>query len=398
MVLTSCSYIPLEIPLALGMGAKRAVFHELSPSAETCLPRDLCPYAKAFVREHGREWTVAVAGSCDGMRRVYDALRQFRLARAVCFVDVPRKSEGGADEYYAEVLRAFASEVASTSPAESTGPQEATCDVNGPLFRRRLAAVVRTMDSLRGELARVFGLAAFGRVSATDAMDAVLGVNDALGHSCASGLVRGWHPGSGLGGTGEGPGGEDGWLHEAVSEARAAIRRKIRAAAPGGGARVRVGVSGTCLLEPALIGVLEGVGMSVAFVDSCLGQRSFNFRVLADCGPRGAEADLASEPFSSLARAYLKKPACPRMFVGTARAEYLLGLAGSCGVHGIVYVAPKFCDHAYYDFAELKRGVGERGRLPMLLLEMEFGFAHSGQVITRATAFREMLEGRVGTS
>ncbi|MEW6106713.1 MAG: 2-hydroxyacyl-CoA dehydratase family protein, partial [Bacillota bacterium] len=68
----------------------------------------------------------------------------------------------------------------------------------------------------------------------------------------------------------------------------------------------------------------------------------------------------------------------------------------SCGVHGIVYFAPKFCDHAYYDFAELKRHVGESEGLPMLLLEGEYGSARSGQTLTRVTAFREMLEGRLG--
>lgn len=439
MVLVSCSYIPLEIPLALGMAAKRAVFSGLGASCEAYLPRDFCPYARALAREHGQDCVVAVAGSCDGMRRAYDALRHFRLARTVHFVDVPRSCEGGADVYYAEVLRAFARELAPASRRESAGPQGSLCDVDGPLFLRRLTAVIQSMNSLRQELTRLFELVADGRMSAVDAVEAALRVNDALGGGCTVAGRGG--ASSGPAGTGAAPGGECEGFDEAAREAVAALCCATRFAGGGrygqdpdrrvgdcrssksgrAGGKVRVGVSGTCLLEPALLGALEDAGMSVAFVDSCLGLRGFDFRVPANERPCDTEGDLTTgaagagaapqrgevpgaipggelDPFHALARAYLAKPACPRMFVGTARAEHLRKLARSCRANGVVYVAPKFCDHAYYDFAELKRDVGEGGRLPMLLLEVEYGSARSGQIVTRMTAFREMLEGRVGNA
>ena len=432
MVLVSCSYIPLEIPLALGIPAKRAVFREVGASCEAYLPRDFCPYAKAFAREHGQDCVVAIAGSCDAMRRAYDALRYFGLARQVHFVDVPRSWGGGAEAYYAGVLRDFALGLARAARQESGDAGALADNVDGPLFRRRLVAVIQSMNSLRHGLSRLFELVAEGRISAMDAIGTALRVNDALGTRPQGDRDTPPDVPADAGEARARGGDESGGF----SGAAAVLEGAMRLAGPCGpgadgsggsgqsrsggrpGGRAWVGVSGTCLLEPALLGVLEEVGLAVAFVDSCLGPRSFDFRVPTDEGvgqaerdPRtdaGADENAAAgvsssvirggslDPFYALAHAYLGKPACPRMFVGDMRARHLRKLARSSGVQGIVYFAPKFCDHAYYDFAELKRHVGESEGLPMLLLEGEYGSARSGQTLTRVTAFREMLEGRLG--
>ncbi|MDI6638747.1 MAG: 2-hydroxyacyl-CoA dehydratase family protein [Bacillota bacterium] len=432
MVLVSCSYVPLEIPLALGIPAKRAVFREPGASCEAYLPRDFCPYAKAFAREHGQDCVVAIAGSCDAMRRAYDALRYFGLAREVHFVDVPRSCGGGAEAYYAGVLRDFALELAHAVRRERGDAGASAHDVDGPLFQRRLVAVMQSMNSLRQGLSRLFELVAEGRISAMDAIGTALRVNDALGTRPQGDRDTPSDVPADAGEVRARGGDESGGF----SGAAAVLEGAMRLAGPCGpgadgsggsgqsrsgdrpGGRAWVGVSGTCLLEPALLGVLEEVGLAVAFVDSCLGPRSFDFRVPTDEGVGQAEGDPRTDagadenaaagvnssvipggsldPFYALAHAYLGKPACPRMFVGDMRAQHLRELVRSCGVHGIVYFAPKFCDHAYYDFAELKRHVGENEGLPMLLLEGEYGSARSGQTLTRVTAFREMLEGRLG--
>lgn len=413
MVLVSCGYVPLEIPLALGMPAKRAVFWGPGPSCEAYLPRDFCSYAKAFAREYLQDERIAMAGSCDAMRRACDALRYFGLAREVHFVDVPRACGSGAEAYYAEVLREFAQGLAGISGRERGGVGTLVDSVDGPSFQRRLLAVTRSMNRLRSGLLRVFELQAAGHMSAVDAMYLTLGVNDALGGELKGDLEDPRIAAQPDGRRGPGDGDE---AARALARAAAVLERTMhRADATGDGrARdqgVRVGVSGTCLLEPALLGVLEDAGLAVAFVDSCLGSRSFGLEVPVDAGPHETEngADGARacadadgpggarpDPFRVLARAYLSKPACPRMFAGDARARRLWALARSSGAQGIVYFAPKFCDHAYYDFAELKGQVGEGEGLPMLFLEGDYGSAISGQTLTRVTAFREMLEGRLG--
>lgn len=416
LVLVSCGYVPLEIPLALGMPAKRAVFWGPGPSCEAYLPRDFCSYAKAFVREYLQDERIAVAGSCDAMRRACDVLRYFGLAREVHFVDVPRACGGGADAYYAEVLREFAQGLAGTSGREPGGAGRLVDSVDGPSFQRRLLAVTRSMNRIRSGLLRVFELQAAGHMSVVDAMCLTLEVNDALGGELKGDLENPRIVAQPDGGSGPGDGDEAATALAIAADVLESATHRVDATGDGraGDQCVRVGVSGTCLLEPALLGVLESAGLTVAFVDSCLGSRSFGLEVPVDArshetengadgadgvgacadadGPGGARPD----PFRMLARAYLSKPACPRMFVGDARARRLRALARSSGAQGIVYFAPKFCDHAYYDFAELKGQVSEGEALPMLLLEGEYGSAGSGQTLTRVTAFREMLEGRLG--
>jgi len=161
-----------------------------------------------------------------------------------------------------------------------------------------------------------------------------------------------------------------------------------------------VGVSATCLLEPMLVESLEEAGLSVVFIDSCLPFRMFNFSVpgLGTCDSSSNRSDEDArgnaDVFSSLALGYLRKPPCPRVFAGYARIEHLKRLVASSGAQGLVYFAPKFCDLAYYDFAELKQALGETGNLPMILIEGEYGSGRAGQTLTRAIAFKEMLEGR----
>lgn len=82
------------------------------------------------------------------------------------------------------------------------------------------------------------------------------------------------------------------------------------------------------------------------------------------------------------------------MFAGDERIARLGALAAMYGAKGLVYFAPKFCDLGYYDFPDVKRGLRESFGLPSLLLEGEYGAGRTGQVLTRAVAFREMLEGR----
>ncbi|MEW6228490.1 MAG: 2-hydroxyacyl-CoA dehydratase family protein [Bacillota bacterium] len=434
MVLTSCSYIPLEIPLALGIPAKRAFFEAPLASCEACLPRDFCPYAKAFIRQHSPEDILAIAGSCDAMRRVYDVLRHFGYAREVYFVDVPRTSSSDAVAFYAGILREFARyliRVRNDMHRCSSGcsPSSVT-DIRDPMFRDRLLATARSLNSLRMELARIFRLQGDGCVSGREAVEVALRVNENLARETAAeelkgalvpdeeafracqAIIESAVPRAGR--SGWAPGGcENGKAPEESQNERDeahASDKRFRSAGSATGRkrpeagvlrrRVRVGISATCLLEPVLVESLEDAGFSVVFIDSCLPSRMFNFSVpgLGTCDSTSNRSDEDArgnaDVFQSLALGYLRKPPCPRLFAGHARTEHLKRLVASSGAQGLVYFAPKFCDLAYYDFSELKQVLGETGNLPMILIEGEYGSGKAGQTLTRAIAFKEMLEGR----
>ncbi len=68
--------------------------------------------------------------------------------------------------------------------------------------------------------------------------------------------------------------------------------------------------------------------------------------------------------------------------------------ARSGGAQGLVYFTPKFCDlGGYYRFPRNQARSEGDCRAAHLLLEGEYGAGRTGQLLTRAVAFREMLEG-----
>ena len=334
---------------------------------EGYLPRDFCPYARAFIRQYGDFDVVVVAESCDAMRRVYDVLRYWNLAGAVHFVDVPRTYDREAVSFYAEELRSFAAWLS----ASGTTP--------GSEFLEKLKLATKGMNQIRNELSCVFDLVSKRQISAVSGIRLAISVNQLLAdfpstqnsadparHSLRQDL------GSGMFETIVEK--IRGLTSQAVSESDS-----LRLARD----RIPVGVTGTCLLDLSLIDCIDNTGLDVVFIDSCLPSRTYAFVV---------DNETACDPFYALAEAYLGKTPCPRMFRGKERIRRLHELASDYGARGLIYFAPKFCDQAYYDFIEIKQGLRSLCSLPALLLEGQYGAGKTGQALTRVAAFREMLE------
>ncbi len=371
MVYLSCSYIPHEIPLTAGMHVKRGIFEGPLPAMEGYLPRDFCPYARAFLRQYGDDHVVVIAESCDAMRRVYDALRYWSLAGAVHFVDVPRTHDAEAVSFYAEELRNFASNL---------------MDSNAPLpadFCENLKSAIGCMNRIRIGLAKVFDLLSERQVSAVTATRLAMSINQLVADFSTSQDCADLEPRQPRSKHVFAPS----IIETIVRKAEELIDKTLSEAHPLHpiGNRIPVGVTGTCLLDLSLLHCIESAGLDVVFIDSCLPSRTYAFTV---------DNESTSDPFYALAKAYLRKPPCPRMFRDDERIHYLHGLTSDCDARGLIYFAPKFCDQAYYDFLEVKHGLKSPGRLPVLLLEGQYGVGRTGQALTRIAAFREMLESR----
>jgi benzoyl-CoA reductase/2-hydroxyglutaryl-CoA dehydratase subunit BcrC/BadD/HgdB len=137
-------------------------------------------------------------------------------------------------------------------------------------------------------------------------------------------------------------------------------------------------------LPPAYLDLIEDLGGNVAGDDLC---QSYRY-----CLPE-VEPGLASsgnDLFMTLARSYLRRPACPRMLAGPERFAYLQTQIRECQAQGVVYHALKFCDASIYDYALLRNLFTEAG-IPMLYLETEYRDAGLEQARTRIQAFLEVL-------
>ncbi|MBE3518819.1 MAG: 2-hydroxyacyl-CoA dehydratase [Firmicutes bacterium] len=392
MLLSTCSYIPLEIPLSLGIPAKRLFLRDIASGAESYVPRDFCPYAKGvlgYVAEcarGSRRVSLAVAGSCDAMRRIADLVRVYWKDVTLYYVDVPRTSTDYAVHYYASVLKEFSLKLACEASDRNS---------------RGLAETIRIMNRLRREMGGLFREArdsSQGRPWSR-AIDRLLGANEFLASGAvfdfakplelsappqySRGVTREEMPGSGetrsSGKESSGVGIVGG--KELPRSDEAESRRAWRPS---------VIVTGSLCLDRTLIWTIEEAGFKIAALDSCLGERSVNFQI--------DEND--PDCFHALAEGYLRKPPCPRMLDYGRRMAYLDEMVRGVGPlmgdgvpDGLIYFVPKFCDQGYYDYVEVKRHL-EGSFAPVLLLEGEFGVGNSAQAKTRLAAFREMLEMR----
>ncbi|MDK2856409.1 MAG: hypothetical protein PWQ41_521 [Bacillota bacterium] len=371
MLLTTCSYIPLEIPLALGIPARRLLPKNAGQEADSYLPRDFCPYARGVLSQVWAEKVsqallgVAVAGSCDAMRRVYDGLRHYAPDIPSFYLDVPRTQDEDAVSYYAGVLRSFAHDLAAaypSAPPEREWPERlwrAAQEID--FLRHALLTAYPTPEAVQGSAGsgkKPLGVCA----SVTEWVELYFALNEALAL-----------PDSG----------PPDWLRAAQ-----AVRRST--SSPAAPRAPVVLLIGSFLLDATIPAALEANGLGIAAVDSCLGWRSLKVTL----------SQIEGDIFLRLAAAYLRKPPCPRLLVRQARRSWLEELLfedgrKEAGVSGVIYFVPKFCDHGYYESVDVKDWLSEYG-LPFLLLEGEYGAGLSAQMHTRLAAFRELLEERQG--
>lgn len=134
------------------------------------------------------------------------------------------------------------------------------------------------------------------------------------------------------------------------------------------------------VLPEALLEIVEEAGMSSVYEDAC------NCRRLL-----GVTVEKESEPYASLAKAYLHKPPCPRLASEKDRRRAYLGeIVNKYRINGAIYHVMKFCDAAMVDFALVRNELEKLG-IPLLKLEGDYTGGNRGQWATRIEAFREML-------
>jgi bzd-type benzoyl-CoA reductase N subunit len=144
--------------------------------------------------------------------------------------------------------------------------------------------------------------------------------------------------------------------------------------------RARLILTGGEFDEPAYLRNIEEQGGLVVAEDVCFGIRHFS-------GLVEEEGDIRD----NILKRYLYHVPCARM-VGQfpARVEALMNLVKTYDADGVVFTRMKFCDPWASDAHNLQWRLKDE-KVPLLILDREYGVMASGQVKTRVQAFLEKI-------
>ncbi len=144
----------------------------------------------------------------------------------------------------------------------------------------------------------------------------------------------------------------------------------------------RLMVLGSICDDLALFDLIEASGKAVVSADNlCFGARF--------CG---AEIDTDMDPVAALARGYLEKPACPRMYGRyKERLAAVMRAIEQANIDGVVMQNIRFCDLHGSENSLYQRDL-EAQQIPCLKIEREYGpLVETGRIRMRLEAFLERL-------
>jgi benzoyl-CoA reductase subunit C len=145
---------------------------------------------------------------------------------------------------------------------------------------------------------------------------------------------------------------------------------------------LRFVVAGVVWEPPAVMTILDELGINVVGDDLCTGTRYIENDVAVD-----------EDPIKALVERHFKKgPFSPIHDQGNRILDSLLNLVKRYRADGVLYLHLKFFESQDYDLPDLKRSLKEEG-IPMYVLDTEYQTTHLAQMKTRIQAFAESLRG-----
>ena len=346
----NCSYIPPELITASGYNVRRIWPGEIADKGQDLLPINYCPYSRAFLSQiiDGQKETI-IANSCDAMRRVYDAQNNKSF-----LLQVPRKIREIDVNFYKNKLEDMKNVLlndAKLNKGRNDGEEK-----NSISYKQILIKEIKKFNEIRILMTKLRNkLLDNDEVSFSLLIDAL---NNHYYNKNKKGIKK---------------------IIKKVEKNK--IENNLNKKHEKPGTKPRTIISSSCLLDKSLVKKVEKAGLKVVALDSCLGERSFDFGVKL-----GGES-----PLKSLANAYLEKAPCPRMMEIDRRLEKIKNLISERKASGLIYFIPKFCNQASYDFKYIKDWAQENN-FPLLKLEGEYNAGLSGKLTTIIEAFKESLE------
>jgi bzd-type benzoyl-CoA reductase N subunit len=172
---------------------------------------------------------------------------------------------------------------------------------------------------------------------------------------------------------------------EEFNQKLAAFLEQAQSRPPLAAFEARLMVLGSALDDPAYVKVIEDKGGLVVTDVQCYGSRYLWEPVLLSGG----------DVLTDLAKAYLDRPACPRMTdMHDELYELVRNMVSDYKIDGVVFARMKNCDMWAGETLYLE-GRLKRDNIPLLTLEREEIMTNIGQLAVRAEAFIEMIEGGI---
>jgi benzoyl-CoA reductase/2-hydroxyglutaryl-CoA dehydratase subunit BcrC/BadD/HgdB len=340
-----CSMVPVEIIMSAGLTPVRVRGKAgMTAAADTYLYPNMCPYIKSLFTDALEGGGTAFDGlvfarSCDGMRRLYDAWKAYIPSKFTCMLEAPKNVDQLAVAYFASQLRDFAVQMGKASGIEVTGPA--------------LAEAIRAANKARGIMRDLYSLQTRTPLPVSGSALFDIGLQILYGDD-----------------------------NDAAGSKLSVYKNAVESDIPGSGRKkIRIMISGNVMDRPDIFQIIEDAGAEVPVADLCTASRHFE-RIVDEHG---------SDPFMSLAAAYLGEPRCSRT---AAPGEIYARISDNIkryAIDGVLLTALKFCDQQLYDIPELLRRLSEDGT-PVLFVENDYVFSDRDRVKTRVEAFVEMLE------
>jgi benzoyl-CoA reductase/2-hydroxyglutaryl-CoA dehydratase subunit BcrC/BadD/HgdB len=333
--------MPGEVVGAAGLRPTRVVPQARPSDADTHIHPTTCPYIKSHFASVSSGLVdgaggVVIVNSCDGMRRLFDALVALPPGDRTLFLDVPTKKDDAAVDFFAAELGRFAEALV----VEFSG---------SPVTPDSLARSIGAHNAVRRLMQRLFALQkeADSAISGADVFSII-------------GLAT------------ETPVDE---LPDRLSTIIGDLEKKR-----DGTKKKRIVISANVFNRPDLIEMIEGAGARVVALDTCFGERHFETPV----------AEGSDDPMRAIAHRYLTRTGCPRMDGIGARVDYLTNLATAARADGVVMSTVKYCDSWLYEAPFTKERL-EAAKIPVLPLENDYEWSGLSQMRTRVEAFVETI-------
>jgi len=335
----ACSYIPIEIIMAAGMGPYRILPEPAPSEADAYIHPQTCFFVKSLLANilkgaYSQINGIVLANSCDAMSRLADLVQQYSPDLPVMFLDVPKKKDDDSVKYFATELMRFANRL--TKQYQISG-----------ITKDSLNKAIKACNQVRRLMEKVFALQTSGN-TCEKCSDIFKLCMDGTRQDISS-------------------------FTKSIND----ILSRMQPIGPSD-AKSRIVLTGNAIFNANLIEHIENAGAAVAVVDTCLGERHYG--TLVEEG--------TADPYEALAKRYLMKPPCARMEGIGQRILQLKEKVAGTGANGVICIVPKYCDFLLYEIPSLKDNIG----VPFLICENDYSMDNE-QIKARVDAFLEILEG-----